>query len=94
MAGSLALFSVIKAQLEPEDKIGHQWLEAQKQQWEFDQRPLYRKPFAIAGTIVMLLIIMGGGFGLRSRRRKRDEQEEDEDNRRNVKEENKDDEEV
>ena len=41
MAGSLALFSAIESGLQPDDIIGHEWLQAQKQEWEYKMRPFY-----------------------------------------------------
>ena len=73
MAGSLALFSAIESALQPDDIVGHQWLQAQKEEWQYEMWPFYHKPFAIAGVIIMLMILSGGGLGLRARMRRQDE---------------------
>ena len=73
MVGSLVLFSAIEASIEPDDMIGHEWLKAQKQQWQEDQRPFYRKPFTIGGTGVILMILAAGGLRLRTRKRRKEE---------------------
>ena len=80
MAGSLALFSTIENALAPDDTVGRAWLENEKAEYLETMCPWFKKPFTLAGIIVMVLIItIGGGLGVKSRRSKKKVEEERED---------------
>ena len=69
------------------DVLGHEWLRAQKKQWEEDQIPAYKKPFVIGGTCVIFMILAAGGLRWRRQRSRKDVRE------RTVEQEEKDEEE-
>ena len=82
MVGSLALISAIEAALQPNNVVGHQWLQQQKEEYIYQMRPMHKKPGVIAGAIIMFLILTGGGLGWRSSRsRKRTQQQTDNEDR-------------